>query len=145
MKLQSIWVEKKWVSAIEAIYSRQYLERLIKANFKLGHCAVGDRDLASIINLVVDEESVKQHGFLFDEKVNLMMVERIQKIDHREASEVRDHYALMALCEAGVLHAGVIEELSPQARRIVLEADMGEGGKGLAAVERLRKTRDEFR
>ena len=142
MKLQSVWVERKWVSAIEAIYSRQYLERLIKANFKLMHCQIADRELASIINVMIDEDDVRKHGILFHEKINLLMVERIQKIDHTEAAEVRDHYALMALCEAGVLHAGVIEELSPVARRMVLEMDMGEGNS-LASVERLRKCRDE--
>lgn len=143
MKLQSVWVERKWVTAIEAIYSRQYLERLIKGNFGLAHCQIADREMASIINVMVDEDDVKQHGILFHEKINQMMLERIQKIDHLEAAEVRDHYVLMALCEAGVLHAGVIADLSPAARRIVLEMDMGEGGKSLASAERLRKSKVE--
>ncbi len=143
MKLQSVWVERKWVAVIEAIYSRQYLERLIKANFKLEHCQIGDRNMVSIINVLIDEDDVKRHGVLFNEKINLVLLERVQKIDHQEVADLRDHYALMALCEAGVLHSGVIEDLLPAARRIVLEMDLGEVGSGLASADRLRKIKAE--
>ncbi len=132
-------VERKWVSVLEALYSRAYIERLIKGNLKVDQVMVGSAAMASFVEIEV------VGGNVSSDQINDLLLERVSKIAPAEAAEVADYYVLTALFEVGVIHSGVMDGLSKPARRVVLEGEADEGMRKLRDVSRLRGTKQEDR
>lgn len=125
-------VERKWIAVLEALYSRSYIERLIKGNLHVNQVLIGSSTMASFIEIDV------QGGSATSDQVNDLLLERIGKISPSETAEITDHYVLAALFEAGVIHPGVMEDLSRAARRVVLESETDPGMRKLREASRLR-------
>ncbi len=125
-------VERKWVSVLEALYSRAYIERLIKGNLKVDQVTVGSSSMASFVEIEV------VGGTVSSDQINDLLLERVGKISPTETTGITDHYVLTALFEAGVIHSGVMEDLSRPARRVVLEGEADAGMRKLRDASRLR-------
>ncbi len=132
-------VERKWIAVLEALYSRPYIERLIKGNLHVDQVMIGASQMASFVEIEVTGGSVSS------EQINDLLLERIEKISPGETAEVTDHYVLAALFEAGVIHSGVMEDLSRAARRVVLEGEVDPSMRKLRDASRLRGPLQEDR
>lgn len=138
-----ILIQRKWVVAIQAVYSNNYLVNFLGGKYGIKEIEISDKPMGSLIGIHVSVDDVRGRGPMFNETVNELLQARVEKIDYREVGHVEDPYALAVLCEAGVLHEGVIEYLTPVARRQVLQCDIFGGKATEGKATRLRRSRVE--
>lgn len=140
-----MWIERKWVAALQAACGPDSPIEYIRGALGLGNeTSLTGGLLGSLIEIEVAESDLKgRNGTIFNEVINGTLLSHVETLKPEDTLHIEDHYALMALCEAGVIHQGVISQLSAAGRRQVLQYEISGGHQKLDQAQRLRASPKE--